>query len=113
MRNKSELYKKEQLELSDKIINILNLTNNQITLYELDKSPEKTNAILLLLPELRKYFTFRNVCGIEKPENMKRPWLSIIKHVTKITHNMTSKEKMITIEKKPIVTRLYIFTKKI
>ena len=73
---------------------------------------KKTNEILLLLPELRKYFTFRNVCGIEKPENMKRSWLSIIKHVAKISYNIEMKDKMITINKKPIKTRIYIFTKK-
>lgn len=112
MRNKSELYKKEQIELSNKIIDILKLVDNRITLYELDNSPEKTNEILLLLPELRKYFTFRNVCGIEKPENMKRSWLSIIKHVTKVSYNIEMKDKMITINKKPIRTRIYIFTKK-
>jgi hypothetical protein len=112
MKYKSELYKKEQIELSSKIIDILKLVDNQITLYELDNSPEITTNILSLLPELRKYFAFRNMCGIEKPEQLKRPWLSIVKHVTKITYTITSKEKMITVNKKPIVTRLYIFTKK-
>lgn len=112
MKYKSELYKQEQFDLSNKIIDILKLKDNKITLYELDNSPEKTNEILSLLPELRKYFAFRNMCGIEKPEQLKRPWLSIIKHVTKITHSLISKEKMITINKKPIVTRIYIFTKK-
>ena len=36
MRNKSELFKKEQIELSNKIIDILKLVDNRITLYELD-----------------------------------------------------------------------------
>ena len=112
MKLKSELYKKEQVELLNKIINILKLVDNRITLHELDNSPEKTNEILLLLPELRKYFTFRNVCGIEKPDNMKRPWLSIIKHVTKVSYNIEMKDKMVTIDKHPIKTRIYIFTKK-
>jgi hypothetical protein len=111
MRNKSDLYKQEQLNLANQIIDILKLIDNKITLYELDNSPEKTNKILSLLPDLRKYFTFRNMCGIENPENMKRPWLSIIKHVTKILYNIETKDKMITINKHPIRTRIYIFTK--
>lgn len=111
MRNKSDLYKHEQFNLSNQIIDILKLIDNRITLHELDNSPEKTNKILSLLPELRKYFAFRNMCGIENPENMKRPWLSIIKHVVKISYHIEMKDKMITINKKPIRTRVYIFTK--
>ena len=41
MRLKSELYKKEQDEIIDKIITILDLENKNIyTLYELDKNEE-------------------------------------------------------------------------
>jgi hypothetical protein len=43
MRLKSELYKKEQGEIVDKIIHILDLENKNIyTLYELDKT-KKSN----------------------------------------------------------------------
>ncbi len=42
MRLKSELYKKEQEEICDKIIEILDLSEtNTITLYELDNDKEK------------------------------------------------------------------------
>ena len=48
MRLKSELYKKEQGEIVDKIIHILDLENKNIyTLYELDKkrrNPIKNNG---------------------------------------------------------------------
>lgn len=41
MRLKSELYKKEQEEIVDKIIGILDLENKKsYTLYELDKNEE-------------------------------------------------------------------------
>jgi hypothetical protein len=44
MRLKSELYKKEQDEITDKIISILDLENkNTYTLYELDKNEENQN----------------------------------------------------------------------
>jgi len=48
MRLKSELYKKEQEEIVDKIITILDLENKtEYTLYELDKNEEiqKNNKI--------------------------------------------------------------------
>ena len=41
MRLKSELYKKEQEEIVDKVISILDLENRtEYTLYELDKNEE-------------------------------------------------------------------------
>ena len=49
MRLKSDLYKKEQEEVIEKIISILDLTNkNTYTLYELDKNEEIQNQIMEL-----------------------------------------------------------------
>lgn len=111
MRFKSELYKKEQINLSLQIINILGLdVKGQIMLYSLDHDINKQNQIMNMLPELRKYFAFKNMCGIESPEKLKRPWLSVIKHVTRTTHICKSKDKMCTINKIPIKTRVYTFT---
>ena len=58
MKLKSILYKKEQDELVDKIINILELDNeNSIILYNLDNDKIKQNKILELIPEIRKYYS--------------------------------------------------------
>ena len=51
MKLKSILYKKEQDELVDKIINILDLDN-------LDNDKIKQDKILELIPEIRKYYSF-------------------------------------------------------
>jgi hypothetical protein len=52
MRLKSELYKKEQEEICDKIIEILDLPEtNTITLYELDNDKEKQEKIIELIPD--------------------------------------------------------------
>ena len=57
MRLKSELYKKEQEEIIDKIITILYLENKtEYTLYELDKNEEIQKQIMELIPEIRKYY---------------------------------------------------------
>jgi hypothetical protein len=113
MRAKSELYKKEQIILSNKIINILNLDEHKsIILYYLDNDTDKINKILELIPELRKYFAFGYIKGLEYPDLLKRTWLSIVRQVTKITHTLSSKDKQITIDGKHIRTRLFTFTKK-
>ena len=57
MKLKSILYKKEQDEIINKIIDILVLdNNNSIILYELDNDKIKQDKILELIPDIRKYF---------------------------------------------------------
>ena len=61
MKLKSILYKKEQDELVYKIINILELDNeNSIILYNLDNDKTKQDKILELIPEIRKYYSYGN-----------------------------------------------------
>lgn len=84
MRLKSELYKKEQEEIINKICNILDLENrNTYTLYELDNNVEIQKKIMELIPEIRKWFSFNGIKAVGEPEKIKRPWLSIIKHLVK------------------------------
>ena len=65
MKLKSELYKKEQKEILDKIIDILDLDKeNSITLWHLDNDLKKQEKIMNLIPNTRKYFTFNNVIGL-------------------------------------------------
>ena len=94
MRLKSELYKKEQEEIVDKIITILDLENKtEYTLYELDKNEEIQKKIMELIPEIRKYYAFNNLKAVGEPNKRKRRWLSIIKNLLK------SKLKVLILEK--------------
>ena len=112
MRLKSELYKTEQNEIIDKIISILDLGNKNIyTLYELDNNLEIQTKIMDLIPEIRKWFSFNNMKSVGEPERIKRPWLSIIKHLTKSKYNLESKSFHFKIKEKWIMTQQYIFTK--
>ena len=96
MKLKSVLYEQEQNELIDKIINIIDLNeNNQITLYELENDEDKIKSIMDLIPELRKYFSFGKIRGLENPEKVKRPWLSIIRQITKSKYTMSRKDYQI------------------
>ena len=112
MRLKSELYKKEQEEIVDKIIVILDLEKKQeYTLYELDKNEEIQKNIMELMPEIRKWYSFNGMKAVGEPEKIKRPWLSIIKHLIKSKYNMVSLDYHFTENKKNIRTQMYKFTK--
>jgi hypothetical protein len=113
MKYKSVLYSKEQEELTDKVINILNLDkNNSITLYELDNDTEKQKQILDLIPDIRKYYNFSTIPGARYIDRIVRPWLSIIRQLTKNKFNMYSTDYRILIGKEKIRTTKYVFIKK-
>ena len=111
MKLKSLLYKQEQDELVNKIINILELDNdNSIILYNLDNDQNKKNKILELIPEIRKYYSFSTIIGASEPEKAKRPYLSIIKQITKSKYKINSYDYRIKQEnKEDIRTIKYIF----
>jgi len=110
MKLKSELYKTEQYEICDKIIDILELDNDKsITLYELDNDKVKQQKILDLIPDIRKYFSFGSIVGASEPENTKRPWLSIIRHITKIKYQLIYGDYTKKINDTRIRTKRYIF----
>ena len=110
MKLKSELYKIEQYEICDKIIDILELDNDKsITLYELDNDKVKQQKILDLISDIRKYFSFGSIVGASEPENTKRPWLSIIRHITKIKYQLIYGDYTKKINDTRIRTKRYIF----
>ena len=111
MKLKSILYKNEQNEIIDKIINILNLDNeNSIILYELDNDKNKQDKILELIPEIRKYYSFSTIIGASEPMKAKRPYLSIIRQLTKSKYKLNSYDYRIKQDdKEDIRTKKYIF----
>lgn len=112
MRLKSELYKKEQDDITDKIISILDLENkNTYTLYELDHNEDIQKQIMELIPEIRKWFAFNNMKAVGEPERIKRPWLSIIKKLITSKYSIESKGFHFKKEEKWLMTQQYIFTK--
>jgi hypothetical protein len=114
MRLKSELYKKEQEEIVEKIVKILDLENKtEYTLYELDKNEEIQKQIMTLIPEIRKYYSFNGIKAVGEPSKIKRPWLSIIKNLLKSKYTIESKEYRFFNEKenKYLRTQKYIFHK--
>ena len=114
MRLKSELYKNEQIQIMNQIIDILQLDNdNGFILYELDNDIDKQTRIMGLIPAIRKYFTFRNIIGAKNPEQAKRPYLSIIKHIVKLEYKILSCDYRLKINNEEIRTKKYILIKTI
>ena len=112
MRLKSELYKKEQDDITEKIISILDLENKHTyTLYELDNNKEVQKQIMELIPEIRKWYAFNNMKAVGEPDKRKRPWLSIIKNLLKSKYTIENKEQQFKINEKWIKSPIYIFTK--
>lgn len=109
MKLKSVLYKKEQDEICDKIISILNLDGDKsITLYELDNDKVKQQLILDLIPDIRKYFTTGAV-GVAYTDTVKRPWLSIIRNITKFKYQLIYGDYTKKINDARVRTKRYIF----
>jgi len=112
MKLKSILYKKEQDELVDKIINILDLDNdNSIILYNLDNDKIKQDKILELIPQIRKYYKFSSSIGVSEPDKAKRPYVSIIRQFTKNKYRMISSDYILKLNDNIIRTKKYIFIK--
>ena len=112
MRLKSELYPKEQEEIANKIIDILDLDDkNSIILYDLDNDETKKKQLMELIPSVRKFFAFNNIKSASDPEKMKRPYLSLIRCVTKKWYDMLSCDFRIIVDDKQVRTKKYIFYK--
>jgi hypothetical protein len=111
MKLKSELYKKEQNEICDKIITILNIdSNSSFILKELDNDADKKRMILELIPDIRRYFSFSSIIGVADTEKAKRPYMSIIRQICKLKYNVIGKNYMLRKpNEKDVKTMKYFF----
>ena len=112
MKLKKDLYKDEQKIIIDKLINILQLEDNSLILYELDNNNDKQEKIYELIPEIKQYFKIGSVKSLTYPEKIKRVYLSIIKLVVKNEYNIFTKDLKINKNEKIIRTKKYYFIKK-
>lgn len=113
MNLKSILYREEQEEIIEKIIDILQLNdNNSITLYDLDNDNEKQNKILSLIPDIRKFFSFSTIIGASEPYRAKRPYLSIVKQLCKRKYDISIHDCRLKVDDKDIRSKRYVFVLK-
>lgn len=86
---KSVKYVAEQHELIQKLYNTLTLDDQQsITLSDLDNDEATQQRIMNMLPEIKMYFSTRNVTTLTQPDKADRPWLSVIKHILKYEYEI-------------------------
>ena len=65
---------------------------------------------LELIPEIRKYYSFSTIIGASEPTKAKRPYLSIIRQLTKSKYKLNSYDYRIKQDSKDdIRTKKYIF----
>jgi hypothetical protein len=112
MRKKTELYEKEQNDIIEKLIRTLELDEQMsITLYELDNNKTKTDAIMKMIPTIRKFFSSSKITGISEPDKLERPWLSLIRQLVKGRYNMFSCDYRFQQDNRTIRTKKYLFQK--
>ena len=113
MRLKSELYKNQQFDIMNKIMNILELDeNSSITLYDLDNDILKQQQILDLLHDIKKYFKCNCVKSLLATDKVKRVYLSLIRYITKLQYNMVGTQFTLYKDNNKIRTVKYFFIKK-
>lgn len=116
MRKKTELYAKEQDAIIEQILQILELDEHRSwVLYDVETDPEKQHRLMKLVPSIRKFFSFSTIRGVSEPHRSPRPWLSMVRQITKSKYNMLSCYHRVEVEVdgqiKKIKTQRYIFQK--
>jgi len=106
-QKKAIKYKKEQEEIIEKIITILDATNKTFILYDIDNDEEKQKQIYNLIDDIKKYFSSYNIGGLKEPDRYKRTWLSIVRQLLKKKYNVISGDLTITKNDEKIRTRIY------
>jgi len=113
MRLKNELYDDEQSKIKKELIDILELNNkNGFILYQIDHDEELKSKIMGLLPKIRIFFSMSKITAISTPERIKRPYISIIRHILKNDYDILSAEHTLRIDEKIIRTKRYVFIKR-
>ena len=68
MRNKTDLYAKEQDALIEEILRILELDEHRSwVLYDVENDPDKQNRLMGLIPSIRKFLSFSTIRNIVNP----------------------------------------------
>jgi chaperonin GroEL (HSP60 family) len=111
MRKKlSEKYQNEREEICKKLIEMLELDdNNCFILHELDNNIEKQNKILELKTEIQKVFECSTISSFKPNFECKRPYLNIVRSILrKQKYNFIGNDYVIKINGVPKKTIKYI-----
>ncbi len=81
MKKLSEKFKDEREAICDKIINILELTNGEFILYNLEEDKDKQQKLLDLKPEIQKFFECSTISTFKPNFECKRPYLNLVRGI--------------------------------
>jgi len=78
----SDKYQNEREEICNKLIEILQLDeNNHFLLYDLEKDINKQHNILEMKEEIKKYFAVSCISSFKPNFKCKRPYLNIVRSI--------------------------------
>jgi len=90
---KQILYAKEQEQITESLIDMLDLHNTSSFIrYHLDRNDQLIARVMSLVPSIRIYFASSAISGISEPHKLDRPYLSIIRYLLKDHYSITSKD---------------------
>jgi hypothetical protein len=78
----SEKYQNEREDICNKLINIIDLDDNEsFLLCDLDNDTEKQNQIVEMKEEIQKYFACSTISSFKPNFECKRPYLNIVRSI--------------------------------
>lgn len=99
MKKMSEKFKDEREAICYKIIGILELTNGEFILSELDENIEKQRRLLELKTEISKFFECSTISTFKPNFECKRPYLNLVKGILrKQNYTIESSDYLVKIE---------------
>ena len=101
-----------QDELIEEIRKTLFGAKNVCILHDIDNKPEVQKTIVDLIPELRTHFLIHNIPGVQRPDTMKRPWLSIMKTFLRYKYHLVSENYLLKTPEGVVATKRYILLSK-
>ena len=111
MRHKKvQQYALEQTLTIDKLITVISPLlddENRISLYDLERNEPIKNAIIGLIPSIKKYFAVSNSKALTHVEDSKRPYVVAIKQALKGKYKILTTETYIDGEKGKVKSRFY------
>jgi len=83
--SKKDKYPNERQDVLTRLYNILGITEtNKIFMFvDLEKSPEKQNQIIALVPDIKQYFAYGEWSYFAKSGTQSRPYISLARSVIK------------------------------
>ena len=111
----SEKYQTEREDICNKLINILELgEDNTFLLCDLDNDIEKQNQILDMKEEIQKYFACSTISSFKPNFDCKRPYFNIVRSILrKQKYTFIGNDFTIKIDNVPKKTIKYIIFRNI